>query len=88
MKPIAFNYRRYEELKEAYKELLEENKQIKHDMTNLEIRCRIAEAISKNIVHCKDCKQWEDGCKNFGNGRMIHETDADDFCSYGERKEA
>lgn len=48
-KPIVFNYRRYKELKEAYKMLLEENKELKYDMANLEIRCRIAEAMVKEL---------------------------------------
>lgn len=48
-KPIVFSYRRYKELKEAYEMLLEENKELKHDMANLEIRCRIAEAMVKEL---------------------------------------
>lgn len=43
------------------------------------------------VVRCKDCKYWQDN-----NGGYPHEEcrwgkeetpDADDFCSYGERKE-
>ena len=43
------------------------------------------------VVRCKDCKYWEKGkdyepyCNHFGN--MMTDTKADDFCSYGERKE-
>ncbi len=48
-KPTVFNYRRYKELKEAYRLLLDENKELKHDMANLEIRCRIAEAMVKEL---------------------------------------
>lgn len=50
-KPICFNYREYEELREAYKQLLEDNQKLMADnrklretVTNLQIRCRIAEA--------------------------------------------
>ena len=43
-KPIVFNYREHEELREAYKELLEEVQQLRRDRTNLAIRCRILEA--------------------------------------------
>lgn len=50
-KPLVFNYKRYEELREAYKQLLEDNQKLMADnrklrekVTNLEIRCRIAEA--------------------------------------------
>lgn len=43
------------------------------------------------VVRCKDCKYWQDN-----NGGYPHEEcrwgheetpDADDFCSYGERKD-
>ena len=47
-KPKVFNYREYTELRDAYKALLEDNnklmadnKQLRHDKANLEIRCRI-----------------------------------------------
>ena len=40
----------------------------------------------ESLVRCKDCKYWEGGCKESGNGIMMAETEADDFCSYGERK--
>ena len=42
------------------------------------------------VVRCKECKYWECGkdyepyCNHWGN--MMSETNADDFCSYGERK--
>ena len=49
------------------------------------------EADVVKVVRCKDCKYWEKGkdyepyCNHFGN--MMTDTKADDFCSYGERKE-
>ena len=46
-KPIAFNYRKYEELREAYKELLEEVEQLQKENSNLKIRLRIAEEDQK-----------------------------------------
>lgn len=42
------------------------------------------------VVRCKDCLYWEKGkdyepyCNHFRN--MMTDTNADDFCSYGERK--
>lgn len=49
-KPICFSYREYVELREAYKQLLEDNQKLMADnralrekLANLEIRCRIAE---------------------------------------------
>lgn len=41
------------------------------------------------VVRCGECKHWANG---FTNQRPCHKTDAypmtaDDFCSYGERKE-
>ncbi len=42
------------------------------------------------VVHCKDCKYWQDNNDGYPNEecRWGHgETpDANDFCSYGERK--
>jgi len=50
MKPLVFSYRKHQELLDAYKALLEDNnklmadnKQLRHDKANLEIRCRILE---------------------------------------------
>lgn len=49
-KPLIFNYKRYEELRDAYKQLLADNQKLMADnrrlrekVANLEIRCRIAE---------------------------------------------
>jgi len=46
------------------------------------------------VVRCKDCEHWE-GHGKYGNctewkanDNECAETDPDDFCSYGERKEA
>jgi regulator of replication initiation timing len=50
-KPICFSYREYVELRDAYKQLLADNqkllvdnRKLREQITNLEIRCRIAEA--------------------------------------------
>ena len=50
-KPIVFNYKQYEELREAYKQLLEDNnklmadnKRLRAENANLLIKCRILEA--------------------------------------------
>ena len=48
-KPLVFNYRHYAELKEEHEKLLEENSKLKKDIANLEIRCRIAEAMVKEL---------------------------------------
>ena len=45
------------------------------------------------VVRCKDCKGWctEEIAKRYGVDRYctmtMFPTDADDFCSYGERRE-
>lgn len=42
------------------------------------------------VVRCKDCIYWESGksyvpyCNRFENG--LQDCEADDFCSYGERR--
>ena len=44
------------------------------------------------VVHCKNCRYW-DGYNHSGrceapvNGLVRENTSANDFCSYGERKE-
>ena len=46
----------------------------------------IKNAPSIDIVRCQDCKHWRD---EYGDGacmRLDAWTDADDFCSYGERE--
>ena len=50
-KPLVFNYKKHEELKQAYKELLEDNnklmadnRRLRNQLTNLEIKLRIKEA--------------------------------------------
>lgn len=56
------------------------------------LRC-IAEAPTADVVEvvrCKDCKYWVEE-KDFGMfcshwGSTLAESQADDFCSYGERK--
>ena len=42
------------------------------------------------VVRCCECKYWEKGkdyepyCNHYGN--MMTDTQADDYCSYGERR--
>ena len=45
----------------------------------------------EKVVHCKDCKYWQDNNDGYpheecrwGHGET---PDANDFCSYGERRE-
>ncbi len=53
-----------------------------------------AEAVRVEIVSCKDCKhwkEWENGTGHCGRSENPHfwfGSDADDFCSFGERREA
>lgn len=53
-KPLVFNYKQYEELRQAYKELLEDNnkliadnKRLRKENANLQIKLRIMEADSE-----------------------------------------
>lgn len=50
-KPLVFNYKDHEELRQAYKELLADNqrlmadnRRLRNQLTNLEIKLRIKEA--------------------------------------------
>lgn len=48
---------------------------------------RAADALSVNaveVVRCRDCKHWDKDF-NWCDKKRIH-MEADDFCSYGERK--
>lgn len=49
----------------------------------------IDSAPSIDIVRCGECKMWmsEHLCQWWSRYGTV-ETDADDFCSYGERKES
>lgn len=60
--------------------------------------CALADAVEEMptadaevVVRCKDCKYWQDNNDGYPHEecRLGHgETpDADDFCSYGKRKE-
>lgn len=45
----------------------------------------------KEIIHCKDCKYWEQSfgynCKEYWDCKLgLKDTDADDFCSRGVRR--
>ena len=41
------------------------------------------------VVRCKDCRWWQNDYMGTWCGRVsgIHFTNADDYCSYGERRE-
>ena len=56
--------------------------------TMADARGIIEEAPSIDIVRCKECRYWQDyKDEHFCNNMYgLHEdTNADDFCSYGER---
>lgn len=48
------------------------------------------------VVRCRECKRWDDNPDSYGKDdgpkgkcmKSFEETYADDFCSYGQRKEA
>ena len=71
-KPTVFNYQDYERLKE-------ENEKLKEEITNLKIRCRIAEGRPQVAYICsmekKTCRGGEPGCKIDGPDRCMHTTD-------------
>ena len=47
------------------------------------------DALQTDLVRCGECKYWNEGkCWNMkGLNKTDGVVDADDFCSYGERKE-
>lgn len=69
-KPIVFNYKQYEELRDAYRALLEDNnklmadnKKLRAEKTNLEIRCRIAEADRPKVAYLCDGRACGSDCR-------------------------
>ena len=48
-KPLVFNYKEYEKLKEKCEQLEKENEKLRHDKGSLQIRCRIAEMNAKEL---------------------------------------
>ena len=72
MKPIVFNYQEYEAQKAKIADLTAENEELKEQVANLQIRCRIAEEaretaywtdsignkddFSEWCVYCSSCK--------------------------------
>lgn len=53
-KPIVFNYREYEELREAYKDLLADNNKLKADNRKLRANLEIANRILEDYKNEKD----------------------------------
>lgn len=60
------------------------------DMIALPIVDAIPTVDAKIVVHCKDCIYWQDNNNGYPHKDckwVCEETpDADDFCSYGERR--
>lgn len=60
---------------------------IKHAMEDIDV---FSTHFGLAVVRCKDCEYWENGknrtpyCCNIDG---LNEPDANDFCSFGERKE-
>lgn len=70
MKPVVFSYKRYEELREAYKQVLQDNQKLTSDnrrlrdkVANLEIRCRIAEEDHPRIAFKCDGRACNNECE-------------------------
>lgn len=84
------------DMKDTYDEIHENtNYEIGYEqMTALDMALDAlkAEAVRLEIVSCKDCKhwkEWENGSGHCGRSENPHfwfGSDADDFCSWGERK--
>ena len=56
-----------------------------------ELKKIVEQAPSIDIIYCQECKHWHSGiCWGIpfsGDDASYIETVADDFCSYGERKD-
>lgn len=89
--------KRYYELRQAYKQLLEDNQKLMADNRDLRNQIEGAKVLiyqQKNLVRCRDCKyktvtkdgEWnpEDIVCGYWMSDGLEETD---FCSYGEKKD-
>ena len=47
----------------------------------------IPNADVEEVVHCKDCKYWQYSEYDYCKATKARGFGADDYCSYGERKE-
>jgi hypothetical protein len=66
------------------------NKKIKKTLAFIEMCDAIKECPKIDIVQCKECEYWETDkyCEPYCNlSPMMIGTKANDFCSYGKRKE-
>lgn len=75
--------------------MIEDDKKRHHDELSGRYRAALTMAIKaleqEPIIYCKDCKYWQDN----NNGYPVTDcrwdkdetTDADDFCSFAERKD-
>ena len=78
---------------DAYKIVIDAERKIDHneisvgEYNDMIEPCRDVEA----VVRCKECKYWQDNNGGYPTTecRWGHDEtpDADDFCSYGQRKE-
>lgn len=50
--------------------------------------CEGARRAKNSIMRCKDCRWWQDDYMGTWCGRLsgVRRTNADDFCSWGERR--
>ena len=53
---------------------------------NRVIRTALEDAGMVSVVRCKECKHWDTADGECYADRGIYFPNADDFCSYGERK--
>lgn len=59
-KPLVFNYKRYEELREAYKQLLEDNQKLMAD--NRRLRAELSEQITPRVAFVCDGRACDNDC--------------------------
>lgn len=78
--------KRYQELRQAYKQLLEDNQKLMADNRDLRNQIEGAKVLiyqQKNLVRCRDCKYNADGNLCIIAGVF----NGNGFCSKGERKD-
>lgn len=72
VKPLVFSYRQYEELREAYKALLEDNQKLMADNKKLRTQLQIATRIIEDNSSAKACKKFEEAEQKGENNENIH----------------
>lgn len=82
--------KKYQELRQAYKQLLEDNQKLMADNRDLRNQLEGAKVLiyqQKNLVRCRDCVNHNPTTKECFRHGWRYPMNPEDFCSKGVRKD-